>query len=125
MHEKENIALVTRGVEAGLRGDYDALRAVLTDDVVYSGPFQPEMHGADDVIAGMKQFDQLGFRWEQEFEGVWADETRVVMLHHMKGTRDGRTFDTHEVQIVELRDGKACRITEYTAEPEKLAEIMS
>lgn len=43
----------------------------------------------------------------------------------MKVTRDGRTFDTHEVQIVEVRDGKACKLTEYTSEPEKLAEMMS
>lgn len=129
MHEEENIALVKRGVEAGMREDYDTLRSLLTEDVSYSGPFQPEMHGVDEVIAGMKQWDrqahELGLTWEHEYEEVWADEHRVVMLHHMTATRHSRTFDTHEVQIVEIRDGKASKITEYTAEPEKEPEKLS
>ncbi len=125
MGEKENIALVKRGLEAGMKGDYDTLRTMLTEDISYSGPYIPDMHGVDEVIAGMKQWDQLGFTWEDEYEGVWADENRVVVLHHMKGTRDGRSFDTHEVQIFELRDGRASKITEFTSEPEKLAQLMS
>ncbi len=125
MHEGENIALVKRGCEAAMRGDYDTLRPLLTEDVSWSAPFQPEIHGVDEVIASMKQSDQLGFTTEHEYDGVWADEDRVVMLHHMKVTRDGRTLDTHPVQIVELRDGKASKITMYTSEPEKLSKLMS
>ncbi len=131
MHEEENIALVKRGVEAAMTGDYDTLRSMLTEDVSFSGPFQPEIHGADEVIATMKQWDQRaaerGLTWEREteYEGVWADENRVVVLQHVKMIRDGKTFDTHEVQIVELRDGKACKLTGYTSEPDKLTELMS
>lgn len=133
MHDEEDVALVKRGFEAAMGGDYDGLRTLPTDDVSFLGPFQPEAHGADadaDAdVASMKQCDErareLGTRWEHEDEEFWADETRVVMLHRMKLTRDGRTFDTHEVEIVELRDGKACKLTEYTSEPEKLSEMMS
>lgn len=129
MHEAENIALVKRGYEAAMKGEYESLRPLMTDDVSYSGPYQPEMHGIEEVIEGMKQWNQrageIGVTWEHEYEGAWADESRVVVLHHMMVRRNGRTFDTHEVQVVELRDGKACRLTEYTSEPEKLAEIMS
>ncbi len=129
MHEEENIALVRRGMEAGMKGDYDTLRPLLSEDVSYLGPFQPEVHGADKVIATMKKLDEraaeLGLSWEQEYEGFWADESRVVLLQHLKVSRDSQTLDTHEVEIVELKNGKASRITEYASEPEKLAELMS
>lgn len=129
MHEEEHIALVKRGFEAAMDGDYDTLRSLLTDDVTFTGPFQPELHGVEEVITSMRQsnerFRELGYSWEHEYQGAWADENRVVMLHHMKVAHDHRTVDTHEVQIVELRDGRACRLAEYTAEPEKLSEMMS
>lgn len=125
MREEENIALAKQGFDATMRRDYDALRPLLTEDVVWSGPLQPETHGADELITSMKQQDQLGFTWEHEYEGVWADENRVVMLHHMKLTRDGRTLDTHPVQVIEIRDGKAAKITMYTSEPEKMSELMT
>lgn len=125
MHEEENIALAKRGFEAAIRGDYDTLRPLLTEDVIWSGPLQPDTQGADEVITSMRQQDQLGLSWEHEYEGVWADENRVVMLHHMKMTRDGRTLDTHPVQVIEVRDGKAAKITMYTSEPEKLSELMT
>lgn len=129
MQQSESIALVKRGFEAAMKGDYEALRPLLAEDVSYAGPYQPELHGIDEVIAGMQQWGQraaeLGMTWDHEYEGAWADERRVVILHHMMVTRDHRTFDTHEVQVVELRDGKAWKLTEYTAEPEKLAEMMS
>lgn len=126
MHEQEEIALAKRGFEAAMKGDYDALRPLLAEDISFSGPFQPELHGIDAVIAYMKQTDQLGFTMPQhEYEGAWADENRVVLLHHVAMRRDSRTVDTHTVQVVEIRDGKASKITMYTSEPEKLSEIMS
>lgn len=129
MHGEEQIALVKQGFEAAMNGDYDTLRSLLTDDVTFMGPFQPEMHGVEEVIAGLRQSNErvreLGYSWEHDYEGIWADENRVVMLHHMKVSRDRQTFDTHEVQIVELRDGRACKLAEYTADPEKLSEMMS
>lgn len=129
MHEEENIARMKQGFDAAMKGDYEAVRPLMTEDVSYLGPFQPEAHGVEEVIESMRQWGQraaeLGLTWEHEYEGAWADENRVVILHHMKVTRDRRTFDTHEVQIVELRDGRACKLTEYTSEPEKLSEMMA
>lgn len=126
MHEQENIALAKRGFEAAMRSDYDMLRPLLTEDVSFSGPLQPEVRGVDAVIASMQKSDQLGIvTGEHEYEGVWADESRVVMLHHVQLSRNGRTVDTHAVQIIEFRDGKASKITMYTAEPEKMSEMMS
>lgn len=125
MHEEEIIALVKRGFEAAMRGDYNTLRPLLNEDVISSGPFQPETHGIDELITLMKQQDQLGFTWEHEYEGAWADENRVVILHHTKVTREGRTLDMHPVQVFEIRDGKASKITMYTSQPEKLSELMT
>ncbi len=125
MHEQENIALAKRGFEAAMRGDYDTLRPLLTEDVSWSAPFQAETHGADELITRMRQQDQLRVAWEHAYEGILADENRVVMLHHMKLTRDGHTIDTHPVQVIEIRDGKASKITMYTSEPEKMSELMT
>lgn len=125
MRQEEIIALVKQGFEAAMRGDYDTLRPLLNEDVISSGPLQPETHGADELITLMKQQNQLGWTWEHEYEGALADENRVVLLHHTKVTHDGRTVDMHPVQVFEIRDGKASKITMYTSEPEKLSELMT
>lgn len=126
MRGQEHIALAKQGFEAAVRGDYETLRSLLTRDVRFSGPFQPELHGIDEVIAEMKRSDQLGFTTGQhEYEGAWSDENRVVLLHHLTLRRDSRTVETRTVQVIEFRDGKASEITTYTYEPDKLSELMS
>lgn len=74
MHEQENITLVKQGFEAAMRGDYDTLRPLLTDDVSFTGPYMPEAHGVDEVIGSLKQWDQrateLGMSWEHEYDGM-------------------------------------------------------
>ncbi len=125
MHQEEMIARVKKGFEAAMKGDYDTLRPLLDEDIITSGPMQPETHGADELITLMKQQNQLGWTWEAEYEGALADENRVVLLLHTKVTREGRTLDMHPVQVFEIRDGKASKITMYTSEPEKLSQLMT
>ncbi len=126
MHQEEMIALVKQGFEAAMKGDYDTLRPLLNEDIITSGPMQPETHGIDELITLMKQQAQLGLTWEHEYEGALADENRVVLLHHTKVIREGRTLvDMHPVQVFEIRDGKASKITMYTSEPEKLSQVMA
>ena len=125
MQQEEMIALVKKGFEAAMKGDFDTLRPLLNEDVITSGPMAPETHGIDELITSLKQQNQLGWTWEHEYEGALADENRVVLLHHTKVTREGRTLDMHPVQVIEIRDGKASKITMYTSEPEKLSQFMT
>ena len=53
---------VKRAFQAIGRQSYEELRALLADDVVFSGPLQPETRGADEMIAGLKKWDEAGVR---------------------------------------------------------------
>ncbi len=126
MREAENIALVKRGLEALEKGDYEALRPLMTDDTVWISPFEPDYHGPDEVIASMKRWsEEFGVTTKDEPEGFFADDDRVVSLDHVTATRNGRTLDTHVVHVYEIRNGKLWRLTEYTADPQKTLEFMS
>lgn len=120
---EEHMEAVKRAFQAMGRQSYEELRALLADDVVFSGPLQPETRGADEMIAGLKKWDEAGVRTTVESVEVLGDEHKVVSLGHFRVSRDGRTFDVHPVYVIELRGGKASKITVYTAEPQQLQEM--
>lgn len=123
---EEHIDLVKRSLQLIEQRSYDEFRPYLTDDVVWSGAYQPAVKGLDNVIAAMKESDEkFGGTTEVESADYFGDDTQVVSHEHVRFSRGDRTIETEAVHVIEFRDGKASKITVFTCDPEALASLMA
>ena len=112
--------------DAAISGDFDAVGALLTDDVTYrvSGvPFACELHGRAAVIAGMKHslagFDaRLDGRW-LGIRGLPREEDGALRVELLSAYRKDGAPDLHftVTERLRFRDGRIHDIEDaYTPE---------
>lgn len=122
MSEHPNVAVINRMTAAVFENDRAALAEVFTDDMVLHvrGPLpRPGDHqGVDgflDALGAIFQLTDGDVKIEQLFcvaEGPWAAE-----WEHAIFGRDGKTLETKNVFIYELRDGRIAEMWMICAAP--------
>ena len=111
--------------EAWNRRDLDACLALLTDDVVWDDPAMPEPARGKEAV---RQFSHAVLRAFPDFRYeirrpicTAADGTRCAVAWRITGTHaarltppgyaaTGRRADFEGVDLIDVRDGRACRI---------------
>ena len=114
--------LVRRGYEAFSAGDLDTLRAIMTPDVVHSvpgsNPTSGEHQGIDNVLALYGQpFELSGGTVSTEIKSVTTRGDKVVVVHHSKAQREGRTLDVDETIQFSFSGDKVSRLDETYDDP--------
>jgi ketosteroid isomerase-like protein len=119
---EENARLVQGAYEAFGRGEIEALAELMTDDVEWVNPGDPE----DNPNAGTFKGKEAVLGWfgglaatrdytKFEPREFIAQNDKVVCLVYAEATvRDtGRAFVSHEAQVWTFRDGKLTRFQNY------------
>ncbi|HET6963271.1 MAG TPA: nuclear transport factor 2 family protein, partial [Acidimicrobiales bacterium] len=106
-----NLTLVRSAYEAFGKGDFDTLRTLMADDVVWHTPgiypFEVDYKGVDGVLGYFtKLFELTDGTIRVEPEHMLADDDRVVVLERVTGTRLGHHIDFHDVVVYEISGGK-------------------
>lgn len=127
---EEHLALVGRGFEAFVKGDFDTLRSLNDDKTVWRtpgiGPFKAEYKGTDEIIGYFTQLFELSDGTiKVEAEHMFGDEDRVVVLDHVTASRHGKDIDFHDVLVYEFADGKYRSITQYEVDDQALESFWS
>ncbi len=97
------------------RGDLDAIRTYLAEDVHLHypgrGAFGGDHEGADRVIGTMaKQAELAGGTYRTELHDVLANDDRAVALHTVRAERAGKKLEIATILIFRIRDGKMSEI---------------
>ncbi|MDR3402423.1 MAG: nuclear transport factor 2 family protein [Chthoniobacter sp.] len=116
-----NIEIVQELYRSSRSEDYDAFRAICTDDLEWvqmpGFPGGATWHGPQAVIEGVFQgndgrWDAFGFDIAEYLDAG----THVVVVGIYRGTHrvSGRSFSASAVHIYDLRDGRVCRFRQFT-----------
>lgn len=127
MAEHSNASLIRRLHQALARGDYvSTLTELFADDVVWHlpgrGPLAGDHVGREAVFAAMRRFEDLSNGTIRvEVHDVLASDAHAVALLRATATRDGKLYDSLEMDVYHVRDGK---ITEFWsfAEDQRLTD---
>ena len=109
---------VRRGYEAFGQGDMDALRSIMTPDVVQSVPGKSQVSGdhkgVDNVLGYYGTlFELTGGTLKVDPQSVKDDGAdKVVAVHHVTAQRDGKSYDQNETLTFTLTGGKISRLDE-------------
>src|SRR3954451_8934721 len=118
----DNAALIRRGFEAFLNGDFDALRELMEPDAqwLYWEPIPDDCHGRDKIIATLRQRHADGV-----VEGV-ADvvEGGEKLLVEITGPRleEWGLPEGGAAMVVTMRDGRIVRMQDHRTRADALAD---
>ncbi|MGH9158697.1 MAG: nuclear transport factor 2 family protein [Vicinamibacteraceae bacterium] len=116
---EDNKAIAIRWLESVGSGDIEAFKALVTDDVVHEVMGTSVLSGVrtlDDLVElaeGLFQATKNGLRFD--ILDVTAEEDRVAV--HFEGSSEllnGSVYNNAYHLLFRLRDGKVCRVWEYT-----------
>jgi ketosteroid isomerase-like protein len=104
---------------AGLKTrDWDRLRAVMTDDIVWTMPggslISGEAQGVDAVLARSQQI--VGYGLDFELKHILIGRHHVALSLHNTATRDGLQLDEYLATVCFLRDGKIAAIHSFLSD---------
>lgn len=113
-----NEATVRRGYDAFSKGDMDTLRSIMTPDVVHVVPGNSqvagEYKGIDEVLGYyQKLFELSSGNLTVDIKTVTSeDPDKVVVVHHDKAQREGKTYDSDETLTFTFSGDKIARLEE-------------
>jgi uncharacterized protein len=113
-----NEDIVKAGYDAFGQGDMDALKGMMSADIVHNAPgnnqIAGEYKGVDDVLGYYaKMFDLTGGNMSTDMKSATAQgDDHVIAVHRFKGGRDDKTVDLDETLDFTIKDGKIVRIDE-------------
>jgi len=120
---EENIARCRRGYDAFAAGDFDALRELLSDDVVWHAkgtPFDGDYVGQDEVFGFFgRLYEATDGTMRIDVHDILANEDHVTALCTTTATRNGITSSQQMVQVFHVRDGLTTECFSATTDPEK------
>ena len=118
MGAKENAAAVRKGYEAFQKGDLAAFDDLLSDGCVWHVPGRSQLAG-----------DKKGRKATVEYYGklaelsagtitvdvhdIFANDEHVVGLHHTSAQRGGKSYETTEVIVFHVSDGRVTEAWEH------------
>jgi uncharacterized protein len=109
---------VRRGYDAFSKGDTDTLRSIMTPDVVHVVPgnnlISGEYKGIDEVLGYyQKLFELTGGTLSADIKTVTSEgPDKVVVVHHNKAQREGKTYDSDEQLTFTFSGDKVARLVE-------------
>jgi ketosteroid isomerase-like protein len=116
VREHPNAAVIRRMHQALARGDYvSTLAELFSEDIVWhlpgSGPLAGDHIGREAVLAAMRRFEEISEgTLRVEVHDIIASDDHTVALLRATATRKGRRYDSPEVDVYHVEDGK---ITEF------------
>ena len=122
MIEAEKKAITGKFYAAIDARDINLLKAILTDDVVWSLPGKSLMSGeAHGVEAVLKRAEILHrYRVNVEIEHVVYGFKDVALHLHNTGKRGDKILDEHLTNVYVLRGNKICRIDTFISDVDML-----
>lgn len=107
-----NEDLLRRGYEAFATGNFDAMRELLAEDVVWHavgrGPLAGDYRGYDEVFGLFaKTFELSGGTFSIEIHDVVANDEHGAAIVVVRGEREGRRLESRQAHIFHIRDGRA------------------
>ena len=99
------------GYDAFLRGDLEAIRGLLADDVVWHQPGDNAVSGdyrGPDQVLGLfgKLMEMTGGTFRPGPHDFLANDQHAVALITLSAERGGRSITDNETHVVHMRDGK-------------------
>ena len=106
-----NEELAQRAFDAFSKGDFEAVAALLADDIVYHvpgrGPLSGDHRGKDHVLANFaEQAELTGGTFRLEVHDVVANDDHAIVLTAARAERGDRSWEDNAVLIFHIRDGK-------------------
>jgi len=122
---QENVDLHLRAVDAFNRGDLPTLLAVMDDDVRVEArviAMEGTYTGHDGVRRWWQDLHDAFPDWTVEATGVrvFGDHTVATLRAGGHGAESGVPVEVNLWQVVEMRDGKAIRLSSHDTEAEAL-----
>ncbi len=114
--EHPNAALIRRLYEARDRNDEDAIRSMLSGDVVWhepdvGGEHTGDLHGSDAVIAMIRDArGRTGGTFSLRPSQIVANGEHAVALVDWSAEREGEVLDGKEVAVYRVRDGRIVEV---------------
>ena len=104
---------------AGLKTrNWDRLRAIMTDDIVWTMPgsslISGEAQGVEAVLARSRQI--VGYGLDFALNHILTGQDHVALSLHNTGTRGNLRLDEYLVTVCFLRDGKICAIHTFLSD---------
>ena len=117
-----NRATFTAIMEAITRGDYGALGAMVTEDLVFELPYGPSfmpnpVEGRDAWMAMSKATFKMFSSFVQHVDAVYdlLDPDVLIAEYHSDATvaHNGNAYRNRYIGVLQFRDGQVCRWKEF------------
>jgi uncharacterized protein len=122
MNDHPNTMLMKRAYEAFAAQDLETLGDLIAEDAVWrqpgNNPIAGEYQGRDaifDYFGKLLTFSDGTFKAEPI--DILADDERVMVLQHTTAKRNGQNYDTRDVLVCEVKDGKFVDTQVFESEP--------
>lgn len=130
MAEHPNTKLVRHGYAAFARGDLDALRESMADDVVWHepgrGPLAGDHKGPEGVLALLADLRaRSDGTFAVEIVDLLANPERAVAIQEETARRGDRALDMASTVEFEIHQGKITEVTVYHADTYHFDEFWS
>jgi len=106
--EHPNVAAYLRTVDAFRAGDFDAVRSLIAEDVVWHVPGRPpmagEIRGLDELVAWLSRLSDLGFTIREH--DVLGNDEHVCALSYIGARRPGVEVEIRVVSVFHFRAGQ-------------------
>jgi ketosteroid isomerase-like protein len=110
MMEHPNTLLARRAWDASSRGDAEALRATMHEDIVWratarGAPWAGTHKGRDAVVEVLARVGEVSEGFKARLVDILVSDERVLFVFHMSLRRRGRVAEVDYVMLGTLRDG--------------------
>ncbi|MEX0801324.1 MAG: nuclear transport factor 2 family protein [Dehalococcoidia bacterium] len=124
MADHPNAKLLKDGYAAFAKGDMATLTNLFAEDVVWHASGNNQLAGThkgrDAVFAIFaKTVELTGGSFNIEVHDVVANDDHTVSLTRAKGSREGRTLDSADVDVYHMKDGKVTEFWSFSEDAQK------
>ncbi len=120
--EHPNAIAYRRTVDAFRDRDFDAIRSLVAEDVVWHVPGEHamagEIRGLDALVAWLGRLGEFGFTIREH--DVFGNDEHVCALSYIGARRPGVEFETRVTSVFHFRDGRQVERWFY---PEDMADL--
>ena len=106
--EHPNATAYRRTVDAFRTGDFDAIRSLVAEDVVWHVPGRSsmagEIRGLDELVAWLGRLSEYGFTIREH--DVFGNDEHVCALSYIGARRPGVDVESRVTSVFHYRDGR-------------------
>jgi ketosteroid isomerase-like protein len=106
--EHPNVVAYRRTADAFRARDFDVIRSLVAEDVVWhvpgGNPMAGEIRGLDDLVAWLGRLSQMGFTLREH--DVLGNDEHVCALSYMGAQRPGLEVEIRVTSVFHFRDGQ-------------------